>query len=109
MRPIMSSLANSRVILRSNNTLLVQKSSSSLHSNFNLTLYIIYELDYGCVILAIILHLPFFFVLFGTVKLMRNTITSMIFFKGRGIAFCREGSWSFSMNLLEMLYNVLIY
>lgn len=106
----MSSLANSRVSLRSNNTLLVQKSSSSLHTNFNLTLYIIYELDYGCVILAVILHLPFFFfVLFGTVKLMRNTITSMIFFKGRGIAFCREGSWSFSMNLLEMLYNVLIY
>ena len=57
----MSSLANSRVSLRSNNTLLVQKSSSSLHTNFNLTLYIIYELDYGCVILAIILHLPFLF------------------------------------------------
>ena len=39
----MSNLANGRVILKFSNSVLVQKSSFSLHSNFILNLYIVYE------------------------------------------------------------------
>ena len=43
--PTMSNLANDRVILKFNNTLLVQKKSSAFHSNSILNLYIVYELN----------------------------------------------------------------
>ena len=39
----MSTLANGRVTLKSNNFVLVKKDSSSLYSNFILNLYIAYE------------------------------------------------------------------
>ena len=39
----MSTLANGRVTFKSNNSVLVQKDSSSLYSNFILNLYIAYE------------------------------------------------------------------
>ena len=43
LEPTMSNLANGRVIFKYNNPVLVQKSSSSLYSNFILNLYIAYE------------------------------------------------------------------
>ena len=39
----MSTLANGRVTLKSNNFVLVKKDSSSLYNNFILNLYIAYE------------------------------------------------------------------
>ena len=41
----MSNLANGRVILKFNKSVLVQKSLSSLYSNFILNSYIVYELN----------------------------------------------------------------
>ena len=41
----MSNLAYGRVILTFNNSVLVEKNSSSLYSNFILNLYIVYELN----------------------------------------------------------------
>ena len=41
----MSNLANGRVNLKINNSVLVRKRFSSLHSNFILNLYIVYELS----------------------------------------------------------------
>ena len=43
LEPTMSNLANLRVILKLKNLFLVQKNSSSLHSNFILNLYIAFE------------------------------------------------------------------
>ena len=45
LKLIMSNLANGREILKFNNSVLVQKSSSSLYKNFILNLYIVYELN----------------------------------------------------------------
>ena len=45
LEPTMSNLANGRVNLTSNNSVLKQKTFSSLYSNFILNLYIIYELN----------------------------------------------------------------
>ena len=45
LEPTMSNLANGRVILKFNSSVLVQKISYSLHSNFILKLYIVYELN----------------------------------------------------------------
>ena len=44
IEPTMSNLANDRVNLKFNNSVLVQKRFSSLYSNFILNLYIVYEL-----------------------------------------------------------------
>ena len=41
----MSNVANGRVILKFNNSVLVQKNPSSLYSNFILSLYIVYKLN----------------------------------------------------------------
>ena len=41
----MPNLANGRIILKFNNSVLVQKNSSSLYSNFILNLYIVYKLN----------------------------------------------------------------
>ena len=46
LQPTMSNLANGRVILKSNNSVLVQKSFFSYYSNFILNLYIAYEVNY---------------------------------------------------------------
>ena len=71
----------------------MRKGFSSLYSNFILNLYIVYELNTwprnpvnnftlkNCI--------------FGTVKLVANTIKSKLNYNGRGIAFDGEGSWSF--------------
>ena len=45
LEPTMSNLSNGRVKLKFNNTVLMQKSSSSLYNNFILNLYMIYELN----------------------------------------------------------------
>ena len=42
---IMSNLANGKVNLKFNNSVLAQTNSSSLYSNFILNLYIVYELN----------------------------------------------------------------
>ena len=41
----MSNLANGRVILKCNNSILVQNSFSSLYSNFILNLYMVYDFN----------------------------------------------------------------
>ena len=95
----MSNVANGRLILKFNNSVLVQKSLSSLYSNFISNLYIVYELNtwprnpYNTFTLKNCL--------FGTVKLVRNTIKSKFTYNGRGIAFTREGSWSFSKDFVK--------
>ena len=70
LEPTMSNLANGRVILKFNNSCLVEKSSSSLYNSVISNLYIVYDLNNwprnttnnftlkNC--------------LFGTVKLIRN-------------------------------------
>ena len=45
LEPTKSNLANDIVILKFNNSVLVQKSYSSLYSNFILNLYIVYKLN----------------------------------------------------------------
>ena len=45
LEPTMFSLANGKVILKFSNSVLAQKSSSSLYSSFILNLYIIYALN----------------------------------------------------------------
>ena len=45
LEPTMSNLANGRVNLKFNNSVLVQKGFSSLFSNFILNLYIVYEIN----------------------------------------------------------------
>ena len=89
----MSNLANGRVILKLSKSVVVEKSSSSLYSNFILNLYIVYELSKwsrnptnkftlkNC--------------LFGTVKLTRNADKSKFTYNGRGIAFDGKGMWNF--------------
>ena len=74
LEPLMSKLADSRVNLKFNNSVLAQKTFSSVYINFILSLCIVYELNTkprnpandfalnNC--------------LFGTVKLVRNTIKS---------------------------------
>ena len=81
LESIMSNLANGRVILIFNNSVLVQKSSYSLHSNFILNFYIN--------------SFPLKNCSFGTVKLVGNTIESKFTYNGRGISFDGEGEWSF--------------
>ena len=45
LEPTLSNLANGRVILKFNNSVLLQKDFSSLYSNFILNLYLFYELN----------------------------------------------------------------
>ena len=89
----MSNLANSRVNVKFNNSVLEQNRSFSLYSKFILNLYIVYELnEWSC-------HptnsFPIKNCLFVTIKLVRNPIKSKFTYNGRGIAFDGEGSWSF--------------
>ena len=89
----MSYLANARVNLKFSNSVLVQKSCSSLYSNFILNLYIVWELNNwsrnpahrftqkSC--------------LLGLVRLVKNAIKSKFTYNGQGIAFDGEGVWSF--------------
>ena len=85
----MSNLVNGRVILKSNDSVLVLKCFASLYINFILNLYIAYELCNWP-------HNPtnnftLKNCLFGTV---RNAIKSKSTYDGQGIAFDGERSWS---------------
>ena len=75
----------------------MQKSSSSLYSNFILNLYIVYEFNKLPVNLF-----PQKNGFFGTVKLVRNWISKSTY-NVQGIAFDGESSWGFLMTLLKML------
>ena len=68
----MSNLANGREILKFDNSILVQNSSSSLHSNFILNLCIVYELNNW--LRDPTNSFPLNNCLFGKVKLIRNNI-----------------------------------
>ena len=70
----MSNLANGRVNLKFNNTVLAQKSFDSLYTYFILKLNIFYELN----------HRP--------IKLVRSAIKSKLTYNGWGKAFDEEGS-----------------
>ena len=74
----MSNLANGRVNLKFDNSVLVQKSDSSLCSNFILNLYVVCKLNTWQKILANNFTLKNS--LFGTVKLVRNRIKSKFTF-----------------------------
>ena len=67
-------LGNGRVNLKFNNSVLVRKNFSSFYSNFILKLYIVYKLNTGPCNPANKFTLKN--CLFGTVKLVRNTIKS---------------------------------
>ena len=72
LEPTMPNLANGRVILKFNNSVLAQKSSSSLYSNFILNLHIVYERNNWP--RNPTNNFPLKNCLFGTVKLVRNAI-----------------------------------
>ena len=97
----MYNLANSRVILKFNNSVLVHKNSSSLHSNFILNLYIVYELNnwphYPTN------NFPLKNYLFGAIKYVRN---SKVTYNGRGIPFDGADSWNF---INDFARNVVIF
>ena len=89
----MSNLANSGVILKFTNSVLAQKNSSSLYSNFIFNFYIVCELNnwprnptY---------NFPPKNCLFGRVKLVKNAVKSKVIYDGRPITFDGESSYSF--------------
>ena len=98
-----STMSNSRAILQVNNSVLVQKSSSSLSSNFILSFYMVYELTNWP--RNPINNFALAYCLFATVKLTTNADKSKFTYNGRGIAFDREGLWSFGNDFAR---NVLI-
>ena len=73
-------LTNARVILKFNNSGLVQKSSSSWSSNFILNLYIVYELNNWPHNST--KHFPLKINSFGTAKLLRNAVKSKLICNG---------------------------
>ena len=104
LEPTMSNLANGRVILKCNNSVLVQNFFSSLCSDFILNLYIAQELNTWP-------HNPtnnftLKNCLFGTVKFTRNANTSKFTYNCRGIAFDGKGYWSFENDPAR---NVIIF
>ena len=76
----MSNLANGRVILKFSKYFLVQNRSSTLYSSFFLNLYIVYELRNSP--RNPTNNFPLKSCLFGTVKLVRNTIQSEFIYNG---------------------------
>ena len=84
----MYDLANGRVILKFNNSVLVQKSSSLLYHNFMLNLNIVYELNNWP--RNPTNNFPLKNYLFGTVKLVRKVIKSKFVYNGEGISFDGE-------------------
>ena len=99
----MPNLANGRIILKFNNSVLVQKNSSSLYSNFILNLYIVYKLNNQSSNPSN--NFPLKNCLFVTVKLVNNAIKSKFTHNGRGIAI-DGGSWSFGNDFAR---NVVIF
>ena len=85
----MSNLANGRVILKFNKSVLMKKKyCSSLRSNFILNLYIVYKLNNWPRNASNYFTLKY--CLIGTVKLVRNTIKCKFIDDGPGIAFGGE-------------------
>ena len=76
----MSNLANDKVILKISKSVLVQKRSFFLYSSFFLNLYIVYELRNWPQNPTNSFPLKSY--LFGTVKLVRNTIQSEFTYNG---------------------------
>ena len=74
---------------------------SSLYCNFILKLYIVYELITWPRNPANNFTLKN--CLFGTVKLVKNTVKRKFTYNGEGMAFDGEDSWSFVMTLVERL------
>ena len=93
LEPAMSNLVNGKIILKFNNSVLVQNICSSLYSNFNLNLYICYELNTWPS--SPTNNITLRNCLFGTVKLTRNAGKNKFTYNGRGIAFDGKGFWSF--------------
>ena len=86
----MSNLANGRVILKFKNSVLVQKNSCSLYSNFILNLYKVNELiDWPRNHAN---NVPLKNCQLAEVKLVRNAMKIKIAYNGRGIAFDRKVS-----------------
>ena len=100
----MSNLANSRVNVKFNNSVLEQNSSFSLYGNFILNLYIVYEWNKW--LCRPTNSFPLKNCLFVTIKLVRNAIKSKFTYNGRGIAFDGEDSWSFGNDFAR---DVLIF
>ena len=90
------------VILKFNNSVLVQK-SSSLYSNFILNLYIVYELNNQSCNPSN--NFPLKNCLFVPFKLVNNAIKSKFTYNGGGIAI-DGGSWSFGNDFAR---NVVIF
>ena len=95
----MFNLANGRVILKFNNSALVQKRFSSLYSNFVSNLYIVYEFNNWP-------SNPSKTCLFDTVKLTTNVDESKFNYNVWGIVFDGECSWSFGNGFAR---NVVIF
>ena len=104
LEPAMSNLVNGKIILKFNNSVLVQNICSSLYSNFNLNLYICYELNTWPS--SPTNNITLRNCLFGTVKLTRNAGKNKFTYNGRGIAFDGKGFWSFDKDNVR---NVIIF
>ena len=89
----MSNLANAKLNLKFNNSVLVQIFFSSLYSNFILNLYIAYELNTWP--RNPVNNFTLKNRLFVTIKLVRSAIKCKFIYNGWGIAFDREGLRSF--------------
>ena len=75
LEPTMSNLANGRINLKFKTSVLKLKRFSSLYSDFNLNIYLVYELSNWP-------HFKLKNYLFGTVKLVRNAIKSKFMYNG---------------------------
>ena len=82
----------------------MQESFSSLYSNIILNSYIVYELNTWPCNATNNCTLKYY--LFGTVKLVRNTVKSKFTYIGQGIAFDGKCYWSFDSDYAR---NVVIF
>ena len=80
LEPTMSNLANGRINLKFKTSVLKLKMFSSLYSDFNLNIYIVYELSNWPHNPTNNFKLKNY--LFGTVKLVRNAIKSKFMYNG---------------------------
>ena len=103
----MSNLASGRIIFKFDNSVLVCISSSSLHSNFNVNLYILYESNNWPRNPTNNFPLKTCFLV--TVKLVRNVFKSKFTFNIWGIKFDGEGSWSFNNDFVQIVVTFGVY
>ena len=104
LEPTLSNLANDRVTLKFNDSVLVQKSSPLLYSNLSLNSSIVYELDGWSPNPTN--NFPLKNCLVGTFKLVRNAIKTKFIYNVEEKAFDREGMQSFGNNFVR---SVLIF